>query len=793
MKIFDFIGEKGVTKFGIDEIEDFATLSEDSIGNLPSSFTICSSVFFANNINGFTFFQLLSAAGEPWFNMLDDSSTKERYHSAQTITNRVYIKGHNTFKPFMFNTWHHLCTGVDLVTGDYACVQKGNILKETVYKEFKNTTSYNPGTLKGNLLLGLSGYQDLGENAVKVGNLNVYSRKLEISEMQSITNGTRCGEDGDYLAWSTSKWKIEGQTKVLEVKKSELCNQDTSVRFIHGRQTNEELRRTCKKLGNSHMHLPLNPEHSLEVFQFFKDTVLELVDGKWKAHPGECGGYHIAAYDTMETDLMEGTWINQNTNQPMEFFEWIPGQPNSFAQRCATQQPTLDFPLGSTWYDTGCGDRYCVVCENKERPIMEIRGLCEESKMRRLFTPNNEGEKGYLGYTGYSRCNIFYNTTTFEWMMLSLGEEERWSWATSKATRESALLGTHDWIIFNETRTCSGEFELHTRLSFSSCNSTEFSCDNGICVDMNDRCNGKVNCLDESDEIDCNIIVAKSSYNKDMNPPPMEEEDKARIVTTVQLKEILGINEIDQTFHVSYELKSQWKDPRLTYHNLKKNSNLNVLSKEEQSSIWSPTLILVNTQATETIIQDKATLTKVIANANFSYSVSDKSVVKNIYIFDGSDNTLEMTRATETVFICKYNMAMYPFDTQTCTMDILLTVVSDDFCYLEKGGLIYKGPTELTQYFIKNRYMIETNLNGQRGIQVFLILGRRLLSNTLTVYLPTILLNIIGHLTVYFKPYFFEVVLIVFNNQDCLIDNILFSGHHHCQPHCHAGPNYNVR
>ena len=36
------------------------------------------------------------------------------------------------------------------------------------------------------------------------------------------------------------------------------------------------------------------------------------------------------------------------------------------------------------------------------------------------------------------------------------------------------------------------------------------------------------------------------------------------------------------------------------------------------------------------------------------------------------------------------------------------------------------------------------------------MLGRRLLSVILTVYLPTILLNIIGHITHYFKPFYFE-------------------------------------
>merc|ERR1719495_1437323 len=57
--------------------------------------------------------------------------------------------------------------------------------------------------------------------------------------------------------------------------------------------------------------------------------------------------------------------------------------------------------------------------------------------------------------------------------------------------------------------------------------------------------------------------------------------------------------------------------------------------------------------------------------------------------------------------------------------------------------------------------MTGTNITSRRGVKVFVKLGRRLLSNTLTVYLPTILLNLIGHLTVYFKPFFFEAIITV--------------------------------
>ena len=258
------------------------------------------------------------------------------------------------------------------------------------------------------------------------------------------------------------------------------------------------------------------------------------------------------------------------------------------------------------------------------------------------FTPNNDGQKGYLGYTGLKSCDIRYDPTDFEWELSTFGSKERLFWAVSGASKESALLGTHDWTIYNDSRECTGELEFKTRLTLTACSEQEFTCTHGICVDMVNRCDGKVDCTDKSDEIGCNIIMADSSYNKEMNPSPLKQRKKAEIAVSVEIKAVLGIDEIDQSFHLSYQLTSTWKDPRLTYHNLKKNSNLNVLSMKEQASIWTPKLILANTKATETISQDKDTLTKVIANSNFSYSVADITSLQNIYIFKGQENSIEM-------------------------------------------------------------------------------------------------------------------------------------------------------
>ena len=67
------------------------------------------------------------------------------------------------------------------------------------------------------------------------------------------------------------------------------------------------------------------------------------------------------------------------------------------------------------------------------------------------------------------------------------------------------------------------------------------------------------------------------------------------------------------------------------------------------------------------------------------------------------------------------------------------------------------GPTELMQYTIKKWIMEEK----ATGVVVTLVLGRKILNEILTTYLPTSLLIIIVHSTNYYKEFFFEAVVTV--------------------------------
>ena len=67
------------------------------------------------------------------------------------------------------------------------------------------------------------------------------------------------------------------------------------------------------------------------------------------------------------------------------------------------------------------------------------------------------------------------------------------------------------------------------------------------------------------------------------------------------------------------------------------------------------------------------------------------------------------------------------------------------------------GETELMQYTLKGWEIEETST----GITVTLVLGRKILNELLTTFLPTSLLVIIVHSTNYYKDFFFEAVVTV--------------------------------
>ena len=218
------------------------------------------------------------------------------------------------------------------------------------------------------------------------------------------------------------------------------------------------------------------------------------------------------------------------------------------------------------------------------------------------------GEEFYLGER---KSSIRYNADMQIWNMTT--RDKPGIYATSQASRTSILLGRHQWNLHNEPK-CLHELEM----VLTSCHQSEFTCQNGTCIDMTQRCNQEEDCADGSDEKNCRTFVRRSGYRKDKPAPPRYKNlDKNTVKINMALESIQSISETASSISLLFNLETQWWDSRLTYENLKNVSELNILTWDEFKMIWQPMLVFNNTKDKKETVNDKKTVTFVTRSGKF--------------------------------------------------------------------------------------------------------------------------------------------------------------------------------
>ena len=138
------------------DVPDYAIVNKDQTGNLPTSFSMCTSLFFAEKLDHPAkqmYFTLLREDGAPFFAFYDASEEKMHIQYTAFIVHMAYKLGHNKFK-LSFNHWDHHCVGIDTVSGHVTSVKQGHVMFDGILDAMKNNTALQPKSLKWTLILG---------------------------------------------------------------------------------------------------------------------------------------------------------------------------------------------------------------------------------------------------------------------------------------------------------------------------------------------------------------------------------------------------------------------------------------------------------------------------------------------------------------------------------------------------------------------------------------------------------------------------------------------------------------
>lgn len=156
---------------------------------------------------------------------------------------------------------------------------------------------------------------------------------------------------------------------------------------------------------------------------------------------------------------------------------------------------------------------------------------------------------------------------------------------SSTSSEISMLLGLQDFDFSTVTDDpCTARSNSKkTRVKVTSCGSGSFTCNDGQCVSINERCNQISNCRfyllsqmcqktfghfarDESDEENCKMLVIKDNYNNKIAPFGYDYVEDVVIPVDVKVSiaiiDILSIQEVNLVYVLKFRFLMEWYDYR---------------------------------------------------------------------------------------------------------------------------------------------------------------------------------------------------------------------------------------
>ena len=666
--------------------------------------------------------------------------------------------------------WSHVCYSFDFPANELQIALNGEVSEKVkgkgeskIYGDQLGGSTILQETENSNYFFAFGRYHfDDTRIIANYAGVNAWNRTLtseELAELSSCEQHSTGGEEGNLLN-SKTEWIYQRNDTFIRESEYEvaslLCterNKETLIPLPIPLDTKENVVDICKMFGND---VVLGGTiRGIEDIEYFREVVMVTSSKYFKESCGTPtkGRFYLWLpyhYTDNETSLLHDITGEEYT---AGFFS-----PDHKANRGNTvvvsyfgDMMKMDARLFGWTGGKACG--MCVIPSSVQKTtVVKLRGVCKFSEFDKEYQVSMD-ENGDIIYYGYSKTYIQYNYTLLAWQMLDAVNPS--VVATFESGFRSMALGTNTWTVENDLLCQKGK--VTTSLSLSACLETQFTCGDGLCISIDERCDGVTHCKDMTDEMECRVIQMDSGYNKLLTPPPGEGNDKVPVTIDVTINSFNSFDISESKFELQIVLGLKWFDGRLKYNNLRPKKSSNVMGPAEKSSIWFPAVVFVNTkQKLKSVVDDEAVI--VVEKKGEGKAVDD-TFTENKLLYGGHENPIFYERLDNIRFDCMYQLQWYPFDTQKCEAEFGQSETMTDYVEQISGNFTYDGPRDLTMYFIKRTHMAKKIRGGRPMVVVEVTIGRRLLSFILTTILPTLLLNLIGHSSNYFKEFFFEGII----------------------------------
>ena len=429
--------------------------------------------------------------------------------------------------------WRHSCFTIDFESGHVTLVENGKVRIKTQSDKIKKLGG-TMNHVSAGCLYHPSEYLSMYG---RVTDLQIFGRILSDQEMEEIT-GCKSRKDGDILSWDSARWIMSGTNQNITKEsldwKTFICKSPNKSYHIIPKKINfiSESLDVCKKFS-AQLAGHKNKVEFAEMTQYLSsDNVLEAKQC-WSRIRQEDNSLELSTWLAADDFQQEGVWTNWYSREVVSHLPWAKNRPyNVRTYNCMRLQLKI-VDTGDTFgniQDALLGDEecekdaFCPVCSITQ-PILKIfaRGLCKQSLYNNVYMYNIDSN-GDLLYLGEKTSMISYNMMSQQWVWYD--SKNNMSVATSNSSYASLLIGVHtvDFSAMVDDK-CEEDGKVR-KLKFTTCIPGQFTCSDGQCIPIGERCDKTEHCDDKSDEENCHITHMKSSYNKNIAPFSYEDTTK---------------------------------------------------------------------------------------------------------------------------------------------------------------------------------------------------------------------------------------------------------------------------
>lgn len=543
-------------------------------------------------------------------------------------------------------------------------------------------------------------------------------------EDKHVENFGNCNQSlkGDYFNWDSANL-MSVDWKILNFNSSSFCSLPPPIWLLDEHKF-EAYNLLCQQLGGY-----------ISVFDKTAFDELTKKDNK---------STFLYFWTGFTDEKMEGRFVDERGNVP-DPSDWLDGEPDGKGiENCAVLDVTV-FKLR----DHDCKEELPAFCKKKTSEY-SVRGIPNWLTMDSSYFYDYENQT----ITGSNLNKISFGRNTKKIVIKQIGTDE-----PVVSLYKRVPYGKHYWHTpDNET----------VYLSFDVCKDNQYNCDDGTCVDFSLRCDGMLDCLDESDEKNCYHINIPGYYKKYRAPHGTDTTKPLSLEIDYFSLYIDEIKDTESMLFLQFGIYTRWRDNRLHYANLKVNSNISIDSSE-YNKMWLPKYNAFRQK--DELLTENFGFRSVLLHTNRNGTSSGVNDVDKNIIFRGNDVEITMKNWFHGKFFCSFReLSSYPFDENLCSFTLTL----DESGWKDSGKIYISFNTSNTRIFLNSkeigRYEIHrTGIVGNAYGRLILtiVLTRKFWILYLQNAFPNTLLSIIVYSTNLFYKDLFEAALAV--NVTCML------------------------